>query len=149
MPETGQRVDPFRSFNFLVELDGLAQGSFTECSGLGATTEVIEFRQGGDNATVYKLPGKTTYTDITLKWGITPDKALWSWRQQIIDGDVVRKNGAIVLYDVGNHREVARWSFFNAWPTRWEGPSLNARGSEVAVDTLVLAHEGIRREARP
>ena len=149
MPETGQRVDPFRSFNFLVELDGLAQGSFMECSGLGATTEVIEFRQGGDNTTVYKLPGKTTYTDITLKWGITPDKSLWSWRQQIIDGDVVRKNGAIVLYDAGNHREVARWSFFNAWPTRWEGPALNARGSEVAVDTLVLAHEGLRREARP
>ncbi len=151
MPETGQRVDPFRSFNFLVELDGLglAHASFMECSGLGATTEVIEFRQGGDNTTVYKLPGKTTYSDITLKWGTTTDKILWAWRQQIIDGDVIRKNGAIVLYDVGNHREVARWSFYNAWPTRWDGPTLNARGSEIAVDTLVLAHEGIRRELKP
>ena len=70
MAETGQRVDPYRIFNFLVELDGIAQASFTECSGLGATTEVIETREGGNNATVRKLRGKTIYPDITLKWGL-------------------------------------------------------------------------------
>jgi phage tail-like protein len=145
MAETGQRVDPYRNFNFLVELDGIAQASFTECSGLGATTEVIETREGGDNTTVRKLPGKTTYTDISLKWGLTDSKELWKWRQQVIDGSVARKNGSIVVYDLSNKTEIARWNFVNAWPTKWEGPAFNAKGTDIAIDTLVLAHEGIER----
>jgi phage tail-like protein len=145
MPKTGERVDPYRNFNFLVELDGIAQASFTECTGLDATTEVIETREGGDNTTVRKLPGKTTYSDITLKWGLTDSNELWIWRQQAIDGTVVRKNGSVVVYDLDNRREVVRWNFVNAWPTKWEGPGLNATGKEVAIETLVLAHEGIKR----
>ncbi len=148
MPQTGQRVDPFRNFNFLVELDGMsvAVASFTDCTGLGSTTEIIETREGGDNTTVKKLPGKTTYGDITLKWGLTASRDLWNWRQQIVDGNVVRKNGSIVVFDLTNHTEVARWNFVRAWPARWEGPAFNAKGSEIAIDTLVLAHEGITRK---
>jgi len=145
MATTGQRIDPYRDFKFLVELDGITQASFTECSGLGATTEVIEMREGGDNTTVRKLPGKTTYKNITLKWGLTDSTELWAWRQQVIDGNVVRKNGSVVVYDLANHVEVARWNFFSAWPTDWEGPAFNAKGTDIAIDTLVLAHEGITR----
>ena len=145
MAQTGQRVDPFRNFNFLVELDGIAQASFTECSGLSTTTEVIENREGGDNVTVRKLPGKTSYSDISLKWGLTSSTELWDWRQQIIDGNVVRKNGSIVVFDLDNSTEVARWNFVRAWPTKWEGPTLSAKGNDIAIDTLVLAHEGLTR----
>jgi phage tail-like protein len=145
MPETGARVDPYRNFNFLVELDGIAQASFTECSAFGADTEVVETREGGDNTTVRKLPGKTTYADITLRWGLTTSDELWRWREQVLTGVIVRKNGSIVIYDLDNKQEVVRWNFVNAWPTRWEGPSFNATGAEVAVETLVLAHEGIAR----
>lgn len=147
MAQTGQRVDPYRAFNFLVELDGVAQAlaRFTECSGLGSTTEVIEFREGADNTTVRKLPGKTSYTDITLKYGVTDSTTLWEWRQQIIDGTVGLKNGTVVVFDLANRTEVARWNFVRAWPTKWEGPAFNAKGSDIAVDTLVLAHEGIVR----
>jgi phage tail-like protein len=145
MAQTGQRVDPFRNFNFMVELDGIVQGSFTECSGLGSTTEVVENREGGDNVTVRKLPGKNTFTDITLKWGLTDSTELWDWRQQIVDGNVVRKNGSIVVFDLANSNEVARWNFVRAWPTKWEGPSLSAKGNDIAIDTLVLAHEGLTR----
>jgi phage tail-like protein len=145
MAQTGQRIDPFRGFNFLVELDGIAQASFTECTGLGSTTEVIENREGGDNVTVRKLPGKTSYSDISLKWGMTSSTELWDWRQQITDGNVVRKNGSIVMFDLTNKTEVARWNFLRAWPSRFEGPPLNARGNEVAVNTLVLVHEGLTR----
>ena len=145
MPQTGVRVDPFRNFNFLVELEGISQASFTECSGLSATTEVIEMREGGDNTTVRKLPGKTTYANITLRWGMTDSTELWQWRDQVIQGNVLRKNGSIVVYDLNNHAEVARWNFVAAWPTEWEGPSFNATGSEIAIETLVLAHEGITR----
>ncbi|MBM2613994.1 phage tail protein [Actinoplanes sp. LDG1-06] len=119
MPQTGQLVDPFRSFNFLVELDGIAQAGFTECSGLESTTEVTEFRQGGENTHVRKLPGKTTFSDITLKWGMTGSMELWDWRQQIVTGQVVLKNGSVVVFDLANRTEVARWNFFRAWPTKY------------------------------
>lgn len=145
MAETGQRTDAFRNFNFLVEIDSIAQGTFIECSGLGATTEVIETREGGDNTTVRKLPGKTTYTDITLKWGLSASKELWKWREQVINGTVARKNGSVVVYDVANRVEVARWNFVAAWPSKWEGSAFNAKGNDIAIDTLVLSHEGIVR----
>lgn len=145
MAETAVRVDPYRNFNFLVELDGITQASFTECSGLEATTEVVETREGGDNVTVHKLPGKTTYADISLKWGLTDSDELWKWRASVIEGTFERKNGSIVVYDLTNRREVLRWNFVNAWPTKWDGPAFNAKGNEVAIETLVLAHEGITR----
>src|SRR5690349_7159258 len=142
MPQTGQRVDPFRSFNFLVELEGIAQGSFTECSGLGSATEAIEHRQGGDVG-IQKLPGRTTYTDISLKWGATVSTELFVWRQQIVDGTILRKNGSIVVFDLANSTEVARWNFVRAWPMKWEASAFNAKGNELLIETLVLAHEGI------
>jgi phage tail-like protein len=145
MPQTGERVDFFRNFNFLVEIDGITQASFTDCTGLSSTTEVIETREGGDNTTVRKLPGKTSYSDVTLKWGMTDSTELWDWRQQIVDGQVVRKHGAIVVFDLANHTEVVRWSFVNAWPTKFELPAFNAKGNDVAIETLVLAVEGLTR----
>jgi phage tail-like protein len=145
MPQTGQRVDPFRNYNFLVEIEGIAQASFTECTGLSSTTEVIEHREGGDNTTVHKLPGRNNTENITLKFGVTSSTELWAWRQQIIDGNIVRLNGSVVVRNEANTLEVARWNFVRAWPTKWEGPSFNAKGNDVAIDTLVLAHEGITR----
>lgn len=143
MAQTGQRIDPYRSFNFLVELEGIAQASFTDCSGLASTTEIIETREGGDNTTMRKLPGKTSFGDITLKWGLTNSSELWDWRQQIVDGIVVRKNGSIVVRH--NNVEVVRWNFVNAWPTKWEGPTFSGKANDIAIDTLVLANEGVTR----
>jgi phage tail-like protein len=145
MAQTGQRIDPSRNFNFLVELDGIAQASFTDCSGLGSTTEVIEMREGGDNTTVRKLPGKTSYTDITLKWGLTSSTELWDWRQRIVDGIVDLKNGSVVVFNLDQHTEEARWNFIRAWPTKWEGPTFSGKGNDIAIDTLVLACEGVTR----
>jgi len=145
MAQTATRVDPYRNFNFLVEIDGITQASFMECSGLEATTEVIETREGGSNTTVYKLPGKTTYADITLKWGVTASREMWLWRQGVIEGNLSRRNGSIVLYDLANRNEVARWNFVNAWPSKWDGPALNAKGNDIAIESLVIAHEGIMR----
>ncbi|HKI33535.1 MAG TPA: phage tail protein [Gemmataceae bacterium] len=145
MSQAALRIDPFRNFNFLVEIQGIVQASFLECSGLEATTEVVEYREGGDNTTVRKLPGKTSYSDITLKRGLTASAELWAWRQAVIEGTVDRRHGSIVLYDLDNRTEVVRWNFTNAWPSKWDGPQLNARGNEVAHETLVLAHEGITR----
>ena len=145
MAETGSVIDPYRNFNFLVEIDSITQASFSECSGLDATTEPIEYREGGQNTTVRKLPGKTTYSDITFKWGLTDSKELWEWRKKVIQGNVERKNGSIVVYDLANDKEVARWNFVRGWPTKWEGPSFDAKGNDIAIEALTIAHEGIER----
>ena len=70
------RTDPYRNFNFLVEIDGVTQAGFSDVSGFGATTDPIEYREGGENTTVRKLPGTTKYSNITLKWGLTDSKEL-------------------------------------------------------------------------
>ncbi len=144
MAQTGQRVDPARNFNFLVEIEGIVQANFSECSGLGSTTEVVEYSEGG-HISVHKLPGRTTFSDITLKWGTADSTELWAWRQQIVSGTVVRRNGSILIFDLANSTELVRWNFVSAWPTRWEGAALVAKGGDVAIETLVLAHEGLSR----
>lgn len=70
------RTDPYKNFRFLLEIDDILQGGFSDCSGFGSNVEVIEYREGGEAPTVRKLPGKTIYPDITLKWGITDSREL-------------------------------------------------------------------------
>jgi phage tail-like protein len=145
MTATGVSPNPFVSFNFFIELDGFAKGGFRECDGLDATTEVIEYREGGDNTTVRKLPGRTSYTDITLRSGMTDSLELWDWRRSVIAGVFERRNGSIVVYDLANSTEVARYNFVRAWPSGYEGPTFDATGNDIAVESLVLAHEGLER----
>jgi phage tail-like protein len=139
---TGDRRDPFRSFNFAVEIDGLARAGFRECSGLDASQDPIEYREGTEGLTTRKLPGLNKYSNITLKWGMTDDAEMWDWRKKAMTGKVERKNGSIVLLD-DSGAEKMRWNFREAWPTKWTGPSFNATGNEVAIETLEIAHEGL------
>ena len=144
MAETGARVDPYRIMRFLLEIDGIVQAGFSECSGFGSDVEVTEYREGGDENTVRKLPGKVSYPDISLKWGITDSRELYDWHKAALNGQTERKNGSIILQnEVGE--EAVRWNFFNAWPSKWEGPSLNATGTEVAIDGLTVACERVER----
>ncbi len=139
------RKDPYRNCNFLVEIDGITQAGFTDCSGLGSTTEPVEYREGGDNSTPRKLPGQTKYTNISLKWGLTDSHELYDWYRKVVTGKTERRNGSIVVLDADGVTEVVRWNFFNAWPTKMEGPSFSAKGSEIAIETLEIAHEGVER----
>jgi phage tail-like protein len=141
---TGQIADPFGNFNFLVEIDGITRAAFQEVSGFDSTIDVIEHREGGENTTLRKLPGMTKYSNISLKWGITDDQELYQWHRQIVQGDIQRRNGSIVLLNRAG-QEVARWNFFRAWPTKYDGPDFNAEGNDVAIETLELAHEGVER----
>ena len=81
-----QRVDPYLNFRFRVEMDGIQQAGFMECTGLGSQVDVLEYREGGIGAVVHKLPGKVSYPDITLKWGITDSKELYQWHLDVIRG---------------------------------------------------------------
>lgn len=139
----GQRIDPYGQFNFLIEIDGVVQGGFSEASGLTTDSNIIEYREGNEqHGTTRKLPGLIKYNNIVLKRGWTQDKSLWEWRKKVIDGKTQRTSGAVVL--LGEDRgEVLRWNFREGWPSKWEGPALNAKTSEVAIETLEIAHEGL------
>jgi phage tail-like protein len=140
----GQRVDPFVNFNFKVELDGIIQAAFHEVSGLDSSIDVIEHREGGD-ITPSKYPGQTKYTNITLRRGITPDTQLYDWHRQWATGDPAaqRKNGSIVLLD-RQGQEKMRWNFQSAWPAKWTGPSFSSEDNNIAIESIDLAHEGVK-----
>ncbi|MBI5366064.1 MAG: phage tail protein [Planctomycetes bacterium] len=143
MPKA-ERNDPFASFNFIVEIEGIARAGFTEVSGLSSDTDVIEYREGADaGATPRKLPGLRRSANLVLKRGLSQDRGLWEWRKKTLDGQVERRSGAVVLLDEAR-KPALRWEFSEGWPVRWEGPMLNARGGEVAIESLEIAHEGLR-----
>lgn len=138
------RNDPYKNFNFLVEIDGITVAGFSEVTGLSSEVDIIEYREGGDHI-VRKLPGLRKYGNITLKRGITQDAQLWNWHKKILDGVVDRRNGVITLLDDARVPQV-RWTFFDAFPQKYEGPALRAKGNEVAIETLTLCCERIERE---
>lgn len=142
---TGDRKDPFAGFRFIVDIDGIGQAAFSECSGLSTDTDPIEYRTGSEDITVRKLPGLKKFSNISLKRGMTQDLKLWEWRKQVMDGVTVRKAGSITLLNEAGGSAL-RWNFVHGWPTKWEGPSMNATGSEVAIETLEIVHEGLDLE---
>lgn len=138
-------VDPYKNFNFRVEIDSFAVAGFSECSGLESEVAVIEYREGADFFAT-KLPGRPKYGDITLKRGVTQSAELQNWHKNILNGVPDRRNGVITLMD-DERKDVVRWKFFNAFPRKWEGPSLYASGNEVAIESLVLACDRIERDS--
>lgn len=132
--------DPYRGFNFMIELDGLTRAGFQECSGLDTSTDSQDYREGTDPNHLRKLTGLNKFSPITLKRGITDDDALWNWRQRIMDGVLDRRDISIVLLNEA-HEEQWRWNLRRAWPSKWTGPTFNATSNEVAVETLELMHE--------
>ncbi len=140
---TGTTIDPYMNCNFLVEIDDMIQAGFAECSGFGSSIEVVEYREGGDTS-ARKLRGKVSYPDITLKWGISDSRELYDWHKAALDGRIRRRNGSIILRDdAGN--EKLRWNFFNAWPSKWDGPDFNAKGTDVAIETLTITCQRLER----
>jgi phage tail-like protein len=157
-----QRNNPYGAFNFKVVVEPPATGgsldiaglaSFMECSGLDSENSPIEYREGTDlppgtgvkgGASVRKLPGMERYPNIVLRRGITGSVALWNWRKAIRDakGDGPVTTVRIILTNE-QHEEVFKWVLFKAWPTKLSGPSLNAKGNDLAVEALELCCERI------
>ena len=91
------RKDPLRNFRFRLEINGIQQAGFSECSGFDITVDPIDYREGSDPTHVRKLTGLTKFGNVTLKWGITDSKELYDWHRRIVDGTIDRKNIAIVV----------------------------------------------------
>lgn len=137
------RVDPFKNFNFLITAEGLTAG-FMEVTGLSSEVDVVEYREGGDDS-VRKLPGLKKFGNVTLKRGITDSAELFNWYRTVLNGQAERRNCSIVLLDDAR-TPVVRWNLSNAFPRKYEGPRLNAKSSEVAIESIELCYENLDRE---
>jgi len=146
-PQQTERY-PYPAYNFKVSVTNVdtgdtVSGSFSEASGLTVDVQPIEYRDGTDDTTVRKVRGLRKISNITLKRGISGHVGFWNWVLDGISGDVQRQQGYIALLNE-DRAEVMRWNFNQAWPTKYTGPSLNAKNNEIAMETLELAVEDLR-----
>ena len=137
---------PYGEFRYKVEIDGIDACSFSEVTGFDASIDVMEYREGDMVQTPMKIPGLKKYGNITLKKGLADSRALYDWLNEGVTGEVNRKTITITLLDA-TEKAVASWRVINAWPLRYTAPDFNATSSEVAVETLEIAHEGMTRES--
>src|ERR1035438_6318344 len=130
MMATSDRNDPLTSFNFIINIQGIKAG-FAEVGGLSTETTIVEYRTGDEEPAMRKLPGQRKYANISLKRGFTPNgKDLWAWRQSVINGQTKRYSGTITLLDEGRKSALV-WKFYEAWPSKWAGPGMNAKNNDV------------------
>lgn len=154
------RIDPLGVFNFYLTLIDTSDvvgtlvslaanyvvAGFSECSGLEASIDVFEWREGGQNTYVHKFPGRASFSNVTLKHGVIYlYDDLWTWHNGFVKGEGKRKDGLIVLMNEAR-KPVKVWKFLKGVPMKWSGPSLNAAQSSVAVESLEISHEGLLLE---
>ena len=150
----GERRDPLPVFCFLVELgipdgksDASASAFFKSVSGIRYETEVVPIREGGVNNTTFQIPGATKWSNLVFKQGFTGSSALLAWREAWMSCDPGQMkripSGTITQLNTAR-KPMASWTFFNAWPAKWEMAEFDASKSELAIETMELAIDGIK-----
>jgi phage tail-like protein len=141
--------NPYSALNFTMEIDGVQVAAFQEISGLDSENTPIEYREGADAMnTVRKLVGSEKYPNLVCKRGVCGNTVLWDWRKEVRDGGTTfppTRNVTIQLLDE-KHSPVLKWRLTNAWCCKLSGPSLNAKGNEIAIETMELAYDRIDME---
>jgi phage tail-like protein len=142
------RQDPLRDFRYRLEIDGIEQAGFAEVAIGDSSADPIEYREGDELTTVRKLNGLNKYANVTLKWGITDSTELSDWHALIVDDatplDEARRTVVIRIQSEAGEDKAA-FEITKAWPCKYDPTDLNAKGNEVAIDTLELCNEGNRR----
>ena len=138
------RTDPFPRYQFLVEIEGIARAGFMTVSGLEEETEVREYREGTDQTSVRKLAGLNSFSPIVLEMGSTFDTSLWDWRQKVRrEGAQGNRKSISIIQQNEAQEEVKRWQVFDAWPSKFTAPELDASSSDNAVESVEIQHEGL------
>ena len=146
MPE---REDPLVAFKFGLEIEGKLSGMFNSVNGIGSETEVVSQKvvnsETGETI-IRQLPGRLTWTPITMKRGVTSNMDIWKWRQSVVQGkiDEARTNCSIIAYSQDN-KEIARWNLENAWPSKVVGPEMDAASTNYMIEDVTIVHEGVER----
>jgi phage tail-like protein len=144
--QNGTRTDPQHAFTFKVEIEGVDAhpGFFRSVSGLSAETEVVEYREGGSDL-IRKLPGAQKYPNLVLKRGYTGDQTLYNWYQSVKKQNFVKVKVTITILDA-HLTSVAKYNFYEAWPSKWEISDMDSSKSGVSTETIEIAHEGFEQE---
>jgi phage tail-like protein len=143
------REDPLVAFKFGLEIEGKLSGYFTQVGGIGSETEVIQQKvvssETGETI-IQQIPGRLSWTPVTLKRGVTSSMDIWLWRQSVVEGkiDDARTNCSIVAYAQDN-TEIARWNFENAWPSKVVGPEMDSGSTSYMIEDVTIVHEGVLR----
>ncbi|WP_020576034.1 phage tail protein [Actinopolymorpha alba] len=142
----GTTIDPYRDYNFKLIIDGITVGHFTRIIDLEARVERLSYREAGNNAVVRAIPGRVTYGPVVLEAGLTSSRAMWEWLMSAVNHQQFRRSVYLLVLDPSGSQEVMRWHLRNAWPQAWKAPTFDAMGNGIAIEALVIAHEGIVRE---
>jgi phage tail-like protein len=145
MSDSAARRDPAPAFRFTVTFDDLPPGGFSDCSGLQSETEVQEYAEGGLNTHTWKLPGRTKQGNVTFKRGIV-NRVLWDWHRAIAEGNFKSRNCTILVHDQSGAADILEFQLVDAFPTKWIGPELAAGQTNLALETLEVAHQGLKRK---
>lgn len=137
---SGRSPDPSPGIRFLVKIGSESIGMFSECTGLTVEYDVFSYEEGGQNDFVHKLRGRTKHPNLVLKRGVTHEDALMKWffdckdkaKRQLVTLTMIAVDGS----------PVRRWSFADAYPIKWTGPSFNAGSNNIATETLEIVHHG-------
>jgi len=147
--------DPLANFRFSLELDQVRVAGFAECTGLQMETKVLEYKEGGNNSTTLKFPEGSSYGNITLKRGLSKSNELMDWQVDVATGSFSKNkrpslsnpdpNPRVAIALLNEKGDTVRtWHLVRPLPVKWVGPDFKASGNEVAIESLEIAHEGIK-----
>jgi phage tail-like protein len=138
------RIDPFRGFRFLVEIEGIAGGGFVRVKGLAREFKHESFKEGGVNDFEHKLISQVSYPALVLEHGLALP-TLWQWAENAANGIIVRHKVSIRLL---NEAGAPAWTWHadHALPVKWSCGDLDANSSQVLMESIELVHHGLRRD---
>ena len=148
------RVDPYKNFKFQIMWDGRVVLGISKVGALKRTTEVVKHREGGENSTDHKSPGRTTYEAITLERGITHDLEFEAWANKVhpYSGDAAmdlknfRKDVILVVHNERG-QPVKKYKIFRCWVSEYNAvPDLDANANAIAIEHIKLENEGFERD---
>lgn len=134
---------PFLNFHFRLDITGLDAADFSECTGLSSEIGTEDFREGGENDFVWKLPTGVSQPNLVLKRGLSASRDLWEWYERFVtDLQVELRDGKVELLDEED-TAIRAWAFTGAYPVKLTGPDLDAMNPAVAIETIELVHRGL------
>ena len=149
-----QRYDPYRNFKFKIKVDNMYVAGLNKCSALKKTTEMVEWREGGDPSSSHKLPGKTSYDAVTLEAGVTHDLTFEEWANLVnnFQGDAAmslknfRKDIIIDVFNEAGQKAIS-YNVYRCWVSEYQAlPELDASANAVMIQTIKLENEGWERD---
>jgi phage tail-like protein len=137
---------PYGQYNFEVVIDGESVAGFSEVSGIAMQLDTVAYQEGGVDEYVHQLPDQFAHSNLVLQRGLTDDVTFWEWIQDVMSGNVTRKNVTVKVQENYMGPNTWGWQFLGAYPTTWRGPDLvGGKQGGVAIETIELAYKQFKK----